>query len=89
MREWFLPRDLLGIDGERIVDKGRSLTETVELVAAELDGVPPRHASSAEVEPRSDERRVRRDEALRAVRIQVEPGSLAQHHRRTSSIMEP
>ena len=41
MREWFLPRDLLGVPGERVVDEGLSLPETIELVAAELDGVPP------------------------------------------------
>lgn len=41
MREWFLPRDLLGVPGERIVDQGLSQAETVALVAGELDGVPP------------------------------------------------
>jgi predicted kinase len=41
MREWFLPRDLLGVDQERVVDEGLSLAETIELVAGELDGVPP------------------------------------------------
>lgn len=41
MRKWYLPHDLLGIDEERIVDQGLSLAETVELVAGELDGVPP------------------------------------------------
>ena len=41
MREWFLPRDLLGIEGERIIDQGLTTEETIELVAAELNGVPP------------------------------------------------
>jgi hypothetical protein len=41
MREWFLPRDLLGVPEERVVGDGLSLPETIELVAAELDGVPP------------------------------------------------
>jgi predicted kinase len=41
MREWFLPRDLHGLDCERLVGPELSLTETVELVARELDGVPP------------------------------------------------
>jgi predicted kinase len=41
MREWFLPRDLLGLDCERVVGPELSLAETVELVAGELDGAPP------------------------------------------------
>lgn len=41
MRGWFQPGDLLGIEGERIVDPGLALEETIELVAAELNGVPP------------------------------------------------
>ncbi len=41
MRDWFLPRDLLGLAGERVVGPELSLAETVELVAGELTGVPP------------------------------------------------
>jgi predicted kinase len=41
MRTWWLPRDLLGIAGERVVPEESSLAETVELIARELDGVPP------------------------------------------------
>jgi predicted kinase len=41
MRGWYVPRDLLGIEGERIVDQELPLEETIELVAAELEGVPP------------------------------------------------
>ena len=41
MREWYLPCDLLGCEGERVVDEELTLEETIELVAAELDGVPP------------------------------------------------
>lgn len=41
MRIWWLPRDLLGIAGERVVPEESSLAETVELIARELDGVPP------------------------------------------------
>jgi predicted kinase len=41
MREWFLPGDALGLGCERVIDQGLSLEATVELVAGELDGVPP------------------------------------------------
>ena len=41
MRSWWLPRDLLGIAGERVVPEESSLAETVDLIARELDGVPP------------------------------------------------
>jgi predicted kinase len=37
MREWFL----LGLECERVVGPERSLAETVDLVAGELNGVPP------------------------------------------------
>jgi predicted kinase len=40
MRGWWLPHDVLGVAGERVVPEGSALEETVALVAGELDGVP-------------------------------------------------
>jgi predicted kinase len=41
MKQWWVPRDLLGVAGERVITQELSLAETVELVARELEGVPP------------------------------------------------
>lgn len=41
MKKWWLPRDLLGVTGERVISEELSLAATVDLVARELDGVPP------------------------------------------------
>jgi predicted kinase len=41
MKKWWLPRDLLGVAGERVISEELSQAATVDLVARELDGVPP------------------------------------------------
>ncbi|GAA0901474.1 kinase [Pseudonocardia zijingensis] len=40
MREWFLPRDLLGLPGERLIPQTASVAEAVALVSRELAGAP-------------------------------------------------
>jgi hypothetical protein len=37
MRQWWAPRDLLGVAGERVITQESSVAETVELVARELE----------------------------------------------------
>jgi predicted kinase len=41
MRQWYLPRDLLGVAGERVIGEDSSQAETLAEVAGNLDGVPP------------------------------------------------
>ena len=41
MREWFRPDDLLELEGERIIDQNLTPEETIEVVAEELNDVPP------------------------------------------------
>lgn len=45
MRLWYLPRDLLGIEGERVIPETSTFEESVALIAATALGVPPDHAA--------------------------------------------
>jgi predicted kinase len=41
MRKWYVPLDLLGVDGEQVITADSSPAESIGRVGGNLDGVPP------------------------------------------------
>jgi uncharacterized protein with PIN domain len=41
MREWYIARDLLGTDGERVIPESSRFEDSVTMVLATLAGTPP------------------------------------------------